>query len=362
MTRPKNLRFKKRASRLSAKSGMPTESLVYIGKERPGSINISLIDYDGQTIEKRELDSIQECQKYKDKDSVSWISVKGVHDSEKVQEICNLYGIHPLIQEDILNTQQRTKIEEFEDYIFITFKNILHNEITKEIETEQISLLLGQNYLISFQESENKLFDEIILRIETSKGTIRNRKSDYLLYKILDTAVDQYFVNIDHIEDQLEVLEDEIMRNPNTNTSLNIQELKKQLLLMGKYILPMREVLNKLEAGTNELLEQRNLNYFRDVYDHTYQAYESIESQKSLLNDLMNLNFTLMSNRLNEVMKLLTIISTIFMPLSFLTGVFGMNFKYFPGMNHPDAIYYFWGVVGLIFISMFLYFRNKKWF
>lgn len=352
----------KRSTRLSAKSGMPTESMVYVGKQQPGEVKIHLIDYDGQHIERRELHSLNDCMSYIEKDTVSWIAFNGVHEAEKVQEICNVFGIHQLITEDILNTQQRTKIEEFEDYLFLTFKNIHFNESTSEVESDQISVILGKKFLISFQEYDNQLFDDIIHRLETSKGTIRGRKSDYLLYKILDTAVDQYFVMIDQIEDKLEMLEDDIMKNPDTGTSMNIQLLKKQLLIIGKYILPMREVLNKLEAGTNQLIEFRNLNYFRDVYDHTYQAYESIENQKNLLNDLMNLNYTLMSNKLNQVMKLLTIISTIFMPLSFITGVFGMNFKYFPGMNHPDAIYYFWGVVFTISLSMLTYFKTKKWF
>lgn len=348
-------------SRLSAKSGMPTESFVYVGKDRPGEVNIKLIDYDGVTLEERPVALIKECEAYKEKNSVTWISVTGVHQSEKIQEICNLFHIHPLIQEDILNTQQRTKIEEFEDYLFVTFKNIFYTELN-EVETEQVSVILGKNFLISFQESDSTLFEDIFHRIKTAKGTIRTKKSDYLLYKILDTAVDQYFVMIDKVEERLEDLEDETMHNPNSHTSFKIQLLKKHLQMMGKHILPMREALNKLEAGSNELIEFKNLNYFRDVYDHTYQAYDAIENQKSLLNDLMNLHYTTMSNKLNQVMKLLTIISTIFMPLSFITGVFGMNFKYFPGMDHPEAIYYFWGICISIFLVMLSYFRWKRWF
>lgn len=351
----------KRSNRLSAKSGLPSESMVYVGKHRPGNIKIKIIDYDGNNLEEKSVDTVSECAAYKHKKSVTWIAVTGVHQAEKVEEICNLFDIHPLIQEDILNTQQRTKIEEFDDYLFVTFKNLTFSE-HHEIESEQVSVILGKNYLISFQESDSTLFDDILMRIKTAKGTIRTKKSDYLLYKVLDTAVDQYFVIIDKIEDKLEDLEEETMSHPDTQTSYKIQALKKHLQLMGKHILPMREALNKLEAGSNELIEPRNLNYYRDVYDHTYQAYDAIENQKSLLNDLMNLHFTTMSNKLNQVMKLLTIISTIFMPLSFLTGVFGMNFKYFPGMNHPYAIYYFWGVTLTVFLAMLAYFRWKRWF
>lgn len=353
--RPKN------SSRLSAKSGMPTESFVYVGKDRPGEVHVKLIDYDGVALEEKTIDTISECELYKDKSTVTWLAVSGVHQSDKIQEICNLFHIHPLIQEDILNTQQRTKIEEFEDYLFVTFKHIYYTELS-EVETEQVSVILGKNFVISFQESEGRLFDDILNRIKTAKGTIRTKKSDYLLYKILDTAVDQYFVLIDIIEDKLEDLEFETLHHANSMTPVKIQALKKNLQIMGKHILPMREALNKLEAGSSDLIEAKNLNYYRDVYDHTYQAYDTIENQKNLLNDLTNLYYNTMSNKLNQVMKLLTIISTIFMPLSFITGVFGMNFKFFPGMDHPHAIYYFSGICLSISLFMLIYFRWKRWF
>lgn len=362
MAKPKNRIHTKKSTRLSAKSGLPPESMVYVGKEHPGSIEVKLIDYDGFNLEEKTIEDLQICESYKNKDSVTWISVTGIHESKKIEEICNLFDIHPLIQEDILNTQQRTKIEEFDNYLFITFKNIFYSETTLNVETEQISLILGKNFLLSFQEAQSELFSEISQRIKSAKGTIRNKKSDYLLYKILDTAVDQYFVMIDRIGDQVEDIEEETMNYPNNRTSFKIQAIKKELLVLSKHILPMREALNKLEAGGTDLIEQKNLNYFRDVYDHTYQAYDTIENHRSLLSDLMNIYYTTMSNRLNQVMKVLTIISTIFMPLSFITGVFGMNFKYFPGLNHPDAYYIFWVIVGVVCLGMLIYFKKKKWF
>lgn len=341
---------------------MPPESMVYVGKERQDKMLVKVIDYDGVTLEEKEITSLQDCRIYQQKETVTWISVTGIHESAKVEEICNIFNIHPLIQEDILNTQQRTKIEEFDDYLFVTFKNLFYSETLQNIDTEQISIILGRNFLLSFQETDSLLFSEIIQRIHTAKGTIRSKKSDYLLYKILDTAVDQYFVLIDRIGDTVEDVEEETMYYPNNRTSFKIQSIKKELMHLSKHILPMREALNKLEAGSSDLIEPKNLNYFRDVYDHTFQAYDTIENHRSLLNDLMNIYYTTMSNRLNQVMKVLTIISTIFMPLSFLTGVFGMNFKYFPGMDHPNAYYAFWALVLLVFGGMMIYFRQKKWF
>ncbi len=353
--------IRKKTPKLSAKAGVPSENLVYVGKERNEHVVIDIIDYTPTTIEERAVEHIAECSTYKAKNSVTWISVTGVHNPKIVQEVCTLFNIHPLIQEDILNTQQRTKIEEFEEYLFVTFKNLFTDAVTAEIDTEQISIILGSNYLISFQETENAIFEDIKYRIRTSKGTIRQHNSDYLLYKIMDAAVDNYFVVIDKIGDRVEDIEEEILYYPSQKSTFKIQAIKKDIQLMNKHILPMREALNKLEADVTDLIETKTLNYFRDVYDHTYLAYDTVENYRSLLSDLMNIYFSTMSNKLNQVMKVLTFISTIFMPLSFLAGVYGMNFKYFPGLNYPYAYHIFWVITLAVVISMVIFFRKKKW-
>ncbi len=352
----------KKNDRLSAKSGMPAESMVYVGKEREGKMLVKVLDYSENHLEELPIEDLSACEHYLKKDSVTWISVTGVHEAEKVEQICNIFNIHPLVQEDILNTQQRTKMEEFDKYLFVTFKRLYYSDSLKAIDTEQVSVILGHNFLLSFQETENSLFTDIIQRIQTSKGTIRQKKADYLLYRILDTAVDQYFVLIDRIGDLVADIEEETMYYPNSKTTFRIQGVKKDLQVLHKHILPMREALNRIESFSSHLIDSRNLNYFRDVYDHTYQAYDTIENHRSLLTDLMNIYFTTISNKLNQVMKVLTIISTIFMPLSFITGVFGMNFKYFPYMDHPHAYTAFWLIVLTVFGGMLIYFRRKKWF
>lgn len=362
MARLKKRLLRRPKSTLSAKAHLPPESMVYVGRERAETMRIRVIDYDQFHLEERDIEDIEQCRIYRDKPSVTWISVTGIQDSTRIQAICNVFDLHPLIQEDILNTQQRTKIEEFDNYLFVTFRNLFFNAETQNIDNEQVSVVLGKNFLLSFQETDSSMYEEIIHRIHTAKGTIRNKQSDYLLYKILDTAVDQYFILIDRIGDNVDDVEEETMYYPNSKTSFRIQAIKKELQLLSKHILPMREALNRLETGSSDLIEERNFNYFRDVYDHTYQAYETIENHKNLLNDLMNIYFTTVSNKMNQVMKVLTVISTIFMPLSFLTGVFGMNFKYFPGLNHPDAYYAFWLMAAAIFLGMLIYFRVKKWF
>ncbi len=353
---------KRKKHNLSAKSGLPPESMVYVGIERTEEIKLEVIDYNENTLEEKVLLNVEQCLHYKASDTTTWISVTGIHKAEIVQQLCDGFNIHPLIQEDILNTQQRTKIEEFEDYLFITFKNIYVPVDSLEIETEQISMVLGHNFLLTFQEIPSYLFDDIKQRIRSGKGTIRQRKADYLMYKVLDTAVDQYFVMIDRIGDKVEEIEEETMYYPNSKTTFKIQAIKKDIMLLNKHILPMREALNKLEAGTSSLIETRNINYFRDVYDHTYQAYDTIENHRSLLTDLMNIYFTTTSNKMNQVMKLLAIISTIFMPLSFLTGVFGMNFKYFPELEYHYGYHIFWVIVLISVTGMVIYFKRKKWF
>jgi magnesium transporter len=362
MTRLKHHLRPKKKNTLSAKSGLPAESMVYVGKERDTKMVVRVIDYTENNIEELAIEDLEVCEFYKKKESVTWISVVGIHEAERVEKICNIFKIHPLVQEDILNTQQRTKMEEFPEYLFVTFKRLYYSEVTKAIDTEQVSVVLGNNFLLTFQETENTLFTEIIQRIHTSKGTIRQKKADYLLYRILDTAVDQYFVLIDRLGDMVEDIEEETMYYPNNKTTFRIQGVKKDLQVLHKHILPMREALNKIESFSSDLIDIKNLNYFRDVYDHTYQAYDTIENHRNLLTDLMNIYFTTISNKLNQVMKVLTIISTIFMPLSFITGVFGMNFKYFPYLNHPYAYYGFWMIVLAVFISMLIYFKRKKWF
>lgn len=362
MARIKIPQRKKKEVTLSAKSGLPPESMVYVGPSRTGKVTVDVINYNEQILEETTLADIAQCEIYKQQNTVTWISVNGIHDPALIQQVCSIFDIHPLIQEDILNTQQRTKIEEFDNYLFVTFKNIFIPADGTEMETEQISMVLGNGFLLTFQETDSAIFSDIRYRIRTGKGPIRHRKADYLMYKILDAAVDQYFVMIDRIGEKVEDMEEETMYYPNNRTTYKIQAIKKNTMLLNKHILPMREALNKLEGGNSLLIESRNINYFRDVYDHTYQAYETIENYRSLLTDLMNIYFTTMSNKLNQVMKVLTIISTIFMPLSFLTGVFGMNFNYLPGIHYHYGYHIFWTITLVSVTGMLIYFKRKKWF
>ncbi|MDP2174489.1 MAG: magnesium/cobalt transporter CorA [Bacteroidota bacterium] len=361
MKNTKNNIPSKKRMRLSVKSGMPSASLVYVGEERNVPMQISLVAYQKDFFKITESFDLINWDDVQENDNMYWIKVTGVHHSHKIVEICDKFNIHPLIQEDILNTHQRTKIEEFENYLFITFRHLFFDEYG-HIDSEQISIVIGRNFLISFQETPKSIFDDILHRIETAKGSIRQKKIDYLLYKIMDTIVDEYFVLIDHLGDEIENVEDEITYKPSSHSSFKIHSLKKNVILIGKNIQPMRDTLNKLISSNHQLLDSKNQNYFKDVYDHAYLVSENIENEKSLLSDLMNIYLSSMSNRLNQVMKVLTIISTIFMPLSFLTGVFGMNFTHFPGMNHPYAYFYFWVASVSIVIVMLIYFKNKKWY
>jgi len=285
-----------------------------------------------------------------------------LNNADEIQSVCNQFGIHPLVQEDILHIGQRTKLEDFEEYLYLTYKILMFNKEDSCIDTEQISIILGNNYILTFEEKDTELMQSILDRLRNYPHIFREKTTDFLLYKFLDAAVDRYFILIDEISDLIEDIEEEVLHQPTESTAGKIQGIKKELMILSKHVLPMREVLNKLETGESALITDKFLNYFRDVYDHSLQAYDTIDTHRSLLSDMMNLYYTGMSNKLNEVMKVLTIFSTLFMPLSFLAGVYGMNFSSLPGANFPDAFLYFCFACVGIGIIMFGYFRYKKWF
>ncbi len=354
--------IRKNKPRLGAKAGFAPESFVYIGKERTEKVQIHSIQFDITQVTEKQINNIQDLANNNINGAVEWINIIGLQDTAKIIDICNHFQIHPLIIEDILNTQQRPKVEEFEKYLFITFKNILLAEDKADIEYEQISIIFGDNYILTFHESDMHVFADIVQRIHSNKGSLRNRKADYLLYKILDTVVDNYFLAIDKLGDKIEELEEETYYYPTQKTTFKIQSHKKEVQQVIKQLSALREILNKLDSNVHDWIDAKSLNYFRDVHDHTYQAIDGAENYRSLLNDLMNIYFSTVSNKLNQVMKVLTFISTLFMPLSFIAGVYGMNFTHFPGMNSPYAYYIFWIVCIVITISMVYYFKKRKWF
>jgi len=358
-----NLLRTKRFKRVGIKEkvGLPPGTLVHIGERKTEKIKITVIDYDSKNFQEKEIHKIEECFPFKDKPTVTWINIDGLQEVGVVEKIGTHFGVHPLILEDILHTGQRPKAEDLGDYLFIVLKMIYHDENEDEIMGEQVSLILGQNYVISFQEREGDIFNPIRERIRNGKGRIRKAGADYLAYALIDAIVDHYFVILEKLGEKIESLEEELVTNPIPETLQMIHTLKRNLIFLRKSVWPLREVISGLERGESPLITEPTGIYLRDVYDHTIQVIDTIETFRDMVSGMLDIYLSSLSNRMNEVMKVLTIIATIFIPLTFIVGIYGMNFKFMPELEwhwgYPTALIIMLLLVGF----MLLYFRRKKW-
>jgi len=349
--------FTKRAKEV----GLPPGTLVHIGDRKVEKAKITLIDYDEAQLQEKELETVDECFPFKDKPTVTWINIDGIHQVEVIEKIGKHFNIHPLILEDILNTGQRPKMEDFEDYIFVVVKMIYYDDKDNEIKAEQLSLLIGPNFVISFQEKEGDVFDPVRERIRNGKGRIRKMKTDYLAYALVDTIVDHYFVVLEKLGEKIEDMEEELVTNPTPETLQTIHTLKRELIFLRKSVWPLREVVNNMERGESSLIDESTGIYLRDVYDHTIQVIDTIETFRDMVSGMLDIYLSSISNKMNEVMKVLTIIATIFIPLTFIAGLYGMNFKYIPELewhwSYPVLLFVMAGIGFL----MLVYFRRKRW-
>jgi magnesium transporter len=347
--------------RAQEKVGLPPGTLVHIGERRTEKAEITVIDYDEKNFQEKEAVKVEECFPFKDKPMVTWININGLQEVGIIEKIGVHFGIHPLVLEDILHTGQRPKAEDLGDYLFIVLRMLYHDERENGMVGEQVSLLLGPNYVISFQEREGDVFNPIRERIRNSKGHIRKGGADYLAYALLDAIVDHYFVILEKLGEKIESLEEELVTNPRPETLQAIHTLKRDLIFLRRSVWPLREVINSLERGESPLITEPTGIYLRDVYDHTIQVIDTIETYRDIVTGMLDIYLSSLSNRMNEVMKVLTIIATIFIPLTFIAGIYGMNFKFMPELEwhwgYPMALM----VMLLIVASMFIYFRRKKW-
>jgi magnesium transporter len=292
---------------------------------------------------------------------VSWINVDGLHDIEIIQQVGDCQGLHPLVLEDILNTDQRPKLEDYGDYLYIVLK-MLYKQEGGGISTEQVSLVLGSNFVISFQEGiKGDVFNPVRERLRSGKGRIRGMGADFLAFSLMDAIVDNYFVVLEEVEERIEALEEEVVASPSAKTVQKLHRLKRDMIFLRKAVWPLREVLAALTRRESKLITEAVVVYLRDVYDHTIQVIDSIETSRDLLAGMLDIYLSSISNRTNEVMKVLTIIATIFMPLTFIVGLYGMNFKYMPELEwrwgYPAVLL----LMVLTTIAMLIYFRRKKW-
>ncbi|NNC51346.1 MAG: magnesium/cobalt transporter CorA [Flaviramulus sp.] len=342
------------------KLGQAPGSIIYTGEKSDQKLFIEAFDYTKDKCIARELLNVEECFNFEE-GSITWININGLNHVEAIGKIGDHYELHPLVLEDIVNIRQRPKIDEYEDYLFVVLK-MLYYDANEKIVSEQVSFILGKEYVLTFQESDGDVFNEVRERIKQGKGRVRSQNADYLLYVLIDAVVDHYFSVIEILGDKIEDFETEIFSgNATDDVSRDIQDLKREILRVRRAIFPLREVINRIEKNDSQLIEKKTLTYYRDIYDHLIQVSENIDIYREMIWSLMDMYMTTISNKMNEVMKVLTIMASIFIPLTFIAGIYGMNFEYIPELSYKYSYFILWGVLILIFISMIVYFKRKKW-
>ena len=345
----------------SVKSGLPPGTLVHIGDKSDKEVRISVISYSPGGFEERHFDKVDQYLENPCDGSVVWVNVEGVHDIELIRALGQNHAFHPLVLEDIVNTVQRPKIEDYSDYLFIVLKMLRQSE-NVDFSSEQLSIILGPDYLFTFQEGiAGDAFESVRDRIRNDKGKIRTLGADYLAYSLIDAIVDGYFNVLEEFGERIIGVEDELTNTPDQRSLHRINVIKKEIIYLRKAVWPLREVISFLERGDSHLLHDTTRLYFRDVYDHTVQVIDTVETYRDLLSGMLDLYISSVSNRTNEVMKFLTVIGTIFMPLTFLVGVYGMNFKHFPELDWKNGYFILWGIMISMSLLMVAYFKKKRW-
>lgn len=344
------------------KIGLSPGTLVHIGNNIHTKISISIVDYDALNYVEKDDVSLDQCLEYLDTPLKTWINVRGIHDITMVQKIGKHFGLHPLLLEDIVNSGQRSKLDDYKENIFIVMRMLRYDAVKSEISDEQISIVLGKNYVISFTETENDVFELIRQRLQKENSRTRQMDCDYLCYSLLDCIVDNYFIILEHVDHHLETLEEELIKNnPHPNTLLKIQKTKRDVILLRKAVWPTREVMSQFRRLETPLIHESTRLYVQDVYDHTIQAIDTIESFRDITSGLLDVYLSNMSHKMNEVIKVLTVVATIFAPLTFITSLYGMNFDYMPELHSKYGYPLTLLAMLIISIIMLIYFRRKKW-
>jgi magnesium transporter len=343
--------------RVSKKEGLPAGTLVHTGEERKGPVRITVLTYDEQGCECREAPTIEE-ELLRAGRAVTWIKVDGIHDVEVVQRVGETFQVHPLVLEDIVTVDQRPKLEDLGNCIFVVLKAF---SADTDVLEEQVSLILGPGYVISFQEGERGVLEGVQQRIEEGRGRIRRMGADFLAYSLLDAIVDGYFAFLEGMGEEIESLEEELVTDPQTQTLQAIHRLKREMILLRRAVWPLREVVGNLERWDSPLIEDSTRMFLRDVYDHAIQVIDTVEALRDVLSGMLDIYLSSISNRMNEVMKVLTIFATIFIPLTFVAGVYGMNFEFMPELGWRWSYPILWLVLIAVAVVMLVYFRRKRW-
>lgn len=343
------------------KTGLPPGSIVYTGTKTDDKVEISVINFNEKDFKHEQNCSVSTLRSYVSDDSTTWINVSGIHNTQIVEEIGKEFSIHPLVLEDIVNVSHRPKVEEHQDYIFFTCKLIEENKENLTENPDQISLILGNNWIISFLERPTLLFNNFIERIEQAKGIVRTRKADYIFYRILDIVIDNYFFIVDRSSESLEMLDEAVSRDDNEEISKDLHNFKNQMIKLRKMMLPLREAISSLLRDEFDQISEPVKHYLRDAYEHVLQINENIDNQREMAGGLLDLYMTGISNKMNQIMQVLTMFATIFIPLTFIAGVYGMNFTYMPELQWKYGYAIIWGIMLVVATGFIIYFKRKKW-
>lgn len=348
--------------------GAAPGTVEHIGERHMEEIQITVHDYDEEQIQEIAIDKIQKVKPYLATTSKTWIKVSGLHDIEKLKSIWNFFDLHPLIQEDIVNTSQRPKVDFYDNCLFFVLPMLTYSDENRQIQREQISLVLGPNYVLSFQETGIEHFKPIMDRLSVKGSRIRKLDADYLTYTLIDAVVDHYFNIIDNIAEEMGRLEDELLKDPDEDLLNQIHKIRREIILFRKSIRPLRDALNSLIRDESKFISENTKLYLRDVYDHLIQVTDNIENYRDMVLGLHDIYMSQVSNKMNEVMKVLTIIATIFIPLTFIAGVYGMNFNPETSPYNMPELSWYWGypaslaVMAIVALVMIIYFKKKDWF
>ena len=352
----------KKKKQVIDKIGQPPGTLLYTGDDKKEEVKVKIIDYNDASHSISEYKSLPDNFEKIEPNITRWISIKGIKQVDLIEKLGNGFDIHPLVLEDIVNPNQRPKYEDYSNFIFIILKRLMWDDIEEDFSSEQISLILGYNYVITLEEKDSDLFVPIIDRIQSQKGRVHIMGADYLLYALLDVVIDNYFIVQEIIGEFIEQIEDALISEPKLEILQSIYRLKRQSIEIRKSIWPLRAVINSLQREESNLIGDSMQIYLRDIYDHIFRINDSLENYRDIISGMLDLYLSSVSNRMNEIMKVLTIISTIFIPLSFLAGFYGMNFIYMPEVQSPIGYPLLIVVMVLISIVMIYYFKRKKWF
>jgi magnesium transporter len=346
----------------SQKTGLPAGSLVHIGERKTEKTAISIINYNQESFQEIGLEQLEHHVASMGEGSVTWINVRGIHEKAVIENIGKLFSLHPLLLEDIMNTDQRPKMEEYEDYLFIVMKMLSSEGMPNLIKDEQIAIVFGHGFLISFQESVPDEFSHIWEMIKNGRGRIKRMGSDYLAYSLMDVVVDNYFAVMESLGEEIEGLESELIRNPKQETLRSIHRLKREMIFVRRSIWPLREVVGDMERRGSAMIHESTTIYLRDIYDHIIHVIDTTETFRDIIAGMIDIYLSSVSNKMNEIMKVLTIIATIFIPLTWIVGIYGMNFDYMPELRAKIGYPIVMAIMVVIGLLMLLYFKRKKWF